>query len=109
MNIKINETNHLRFEDSVLKDIGRFKNLQSWLLAIKNNEVAFHPLDCTVKVNNTCWRVVHGGQLAKDINRVINEVKKIPAVFRDFPNDYVNIKVDSFERELFFDINYRAD
>lgn len=46
MIIKIEETDGYSFADSVLQDIGKFKTLQSWLLAIKNEEVAFYPLDC---------------------------------------------------------------
>lgn len=108
MVIEIDETNGFCFKDSALKDIGAFKNLPSWLLAIKNNKVAFAPLDCGVKINNKWLMVVEGGQLSDKIDTIINRVKKIPAKFRNFPNDYTEIKVDTFERELFFNTNYVA-
>lgn len=109
MNIKISETNHLYFDDSVLKDIGKFEDLQSWLLAIKNGEVAFYPMDCAVRINHKWLYVVKDGLLTKDIDTVINKVKRIPAVFRNFPNDYMEIEADSFEKELFFNTNYYVD
>lgn len=109
MNIKISETNHLYFDDSVLKDIGKFEDLQSWLLAIKNDEVTFSPMDCAVRINHKWLYVVKDGLLTKDIDTVINKVKRIPAVFRNFPNDYMEIEADSFEKELFFNTNYYVD
>lgn len=109
MNIKISETNHLYFDDSVLKDIGKFEDLQSWLLAIKNDEVTFYPMDCAVRINHKWLYVVKDGLLTKDIDTVINKVKRIPAVFRNFPNDYMEIEADSFEKELFFNTNYYVD
>lgn len=109
MHIKISETNHLYFDDSVLQDIGKYKDLQSWLLAIKNDEVTFYPMDCAVRINHKWLYVVQGGRLTEDIDTVINKVKKIPAVFRNFPNDYMEIEADSFEKELFFNTNYYVD
>lgn len=108
MTIEINETNSFDFESSVLKDIGTFKDLPSWLLAIKNNKVAFAPMDCGIKINNKWLMVIQGGQLSDKIDTIINRVKKIPAKFRNFPNDYTEITVDTFERELFFNTNYVA-
>ena len=109
MNIKISETNHLYFDDSVLKDIGKFEDLQSWLLAIKNDEVTFYPMDCTVRINHKWLYVVKDGLLAKDIDTVINKVKRIPAVFRNFPNDYMEIEADSFEKEATVYKGYKQD
>lgn len=105
MIIKIEETNGYGFEESILKDIGTFKNLQSWLLAIKNEEVAFYPLDCAVRIDSKWLYVVHAGQLSKNIDDIINKVKKLPKEYSNFPNDYTAIKADLFERELFFNTN----
>ena len=108
MTIEINETNSFDFESSVLKDIGTFKDLPSWLLAIKNKEITFVPIDCGVKINNEWLMIIRGGRLSNKIDTIINRVKKIPAKFRNFPNDYTEIKVDTFEKELFFNTNYVA-
>lgn len=102
MVIKIGETNCFGFEESILKDIGTFKDLQSWLLAIKNEEVTFYPLDCAIKINNKWLPIVQAGELSKNIDTIINKVKKLPEKYRDFPNDYTEIIVDAFERELSF-------
>lgn len=107
MIIKISSTDTR--EDSVLKDLGKFEDLQSWLLAIKNNEVTFYPMYCLVKINNEWLTVVRNGLLSKDIDTVINKVKRIPNVFSKLPNDYIEIKADLFESELYFNTNYYVD
>lgn len=104
MKIRIDETNHIGFDDSVLKDIGRFKDLPSWLSAIKDNTTTFHPLDCAVLYGQKVLWVVRAGQVTEDIDTVIKKVRKLPADYRNFPNDYTEIQADSFERELFFKI-----
>ena len=104
MNIRINETNHVGFTDSVLMDIGRFQDLPSWLVAIKNNTVAFRPLDCAVIDQRILW-IVKAGQLAEDIDAIIEKVRRLPAHYRNFPNDHTEITVNSFERELYFNTN----
>ena len=88
MNIRINETNHVGFDDSVLMDIGRFQDLPSWLVAIKNNTVAFRPLDCAVIDNQRILWVVKAGQLAEDIDATIEKVRRLPAHYCNFPNDH---------------------
>lgn len=105
MNIRINETNHVGFTDSVLMDIGRFQDLPSWLVAIKNNTVAFRPLDCAVIDNQRFLWVVKAGQLAEDIDATIEKVRRLPAHYRNFPNDHTEITVNSFEKGLYFNTN----
>jgi hypothetical protein len=106
MKIRIDETNATDFDSSVLKDIGRFADLPSWLLAIKNNETTFHPLNCAVIHGQKVFWVVRAGQVTEDIDEVIRKVKSLPAKYRNFPNDNTEIQVDSFERELFFNTKF---
>lgn len=106
MKIEIKDTNHLLFEDSVLKDIGKFENLQSWVEAIKNNEVAFYPQECVVHLNGEWLFVTADGLLEEDIDTIIDKVKSMPTDYSNFPNDYIEINVDSFEKTLYFYTNY---
>lgn len=106
MKIRIDETNHIDFDRSVLKDIGRFKDLPSWLSAIKDNATTFHPLDCAVIHGQKVLWVVRAGQVTEDIDEVIKKAKSLPAEYCDFPNDYTEIQVDSSERELFFNTKF---
>lgn len=106
MIIKIHETECVGFEDSILPDIGRFKDLPSWLTALKNQDVAYYPLDCGVKVGDNVYYVIRCGQVTEDMNAAIKKVKKLPARFRNLPNDFLVIIADFFERELSFNTNY---
>jgi hypothetical protein len=106
MKIRIDETNHIDFDRSVLKDIGRFKDLPSWLSAIKDNTTTFHPLDCAVIHGQQVLWVVRAGQVTENVNSVIHKVNILPAEYRDFPNDNTEIQVDSSERELFFNTKF---
>ncbi|MFN2926463.1 hypothetical protein ACKX2L_06010 [Lachnospiraceae bacterium YH-ros2228] len=106
MKIRIDETNHIDFDRSVLKDIGRFADLPSWLLAIKDNTTTFHPLDCAVINGQKVLWVVRAGQVTENIDEVIQTVKSLPADHRNFPNTYTEILADSFERALFFNVKF---
>lgn len=106
MNIRIGETNHVSFDDSVLKDIGRFQDLPSWLLAIKNKKAAFIPQFCAIRIDNEWLPVVEKGQVAEDIDTTIEKVKRLPVHYRKLPNDYTEIKVDSFKGQLSLNTNY---
>lgn len=108
MNIRIGETNHVDFDASVLKDIGKFHDLPSWLLAIKNKKVAFIPQFCAIRIDNEWFPVVEKGQVAEDIDTTIEKVKCLPANYRKFPNDYIEIVADSFKGQLSFNTNYKS-
>ena len=38
---------------------------------------------------------------------IINKLKKVPSQYRMIPNDTMNIEADSFEQELYIDLNER--
>lgn len=107
MKIRIDEGNHnhIDFDASVLKDIGRFADLPSWLSAIKDNTTTFHPLDCAVIHGQKVLWVVRAGKV-KDIGEVIQKVKNLPADHYNFPNTYTEILVDSSDRALFFNVKF---
>jgi hypothetical protein len=99
--------------NSVLNDLELFTDqsdwsLVDWLLAIKNKAVAFDPKYCAVRIDHEWLNVVNGGVLSPDIDTVIDKVKSLPTEYRNFPNDYTEIKADVFERELFFNTHYVA-
>lgn len=106
MMIKIHETECVGFEDSILPDIGRFKDLPSWLIALQNQDVAYYPLDCGVKVGEKIYYVIQCGHVTGDMATAIKDVKKLPASFRNLPNDSLVIIADPFERQLSFNTNY---
>ena len=43
--------------------------------------------------------------MTEDVDTVIKKVKRLPARFRNFPNDYTETTVDSFEKGLYFNTN----
>ena len=104
MIIKILKTNCYR-DESVLQDLGNFKNLESWLTAIKTGDVVFRPMNCTVRIKNERFWIVQSGQLAFNIDSTINKIKRLPARYKNLPNDDMMIVVDSFEHELDFFLN----
>lgn len=42
----------------------------------------------------------------EDIDIIIDKVKSMPTDYSNFPNDYMEIEVDSFEKTLYFYTNY---
>ena len=55
--------------------------------------------------SKSSWWVVKTGQVTEDVDTVIKKVKRLPARYRNFPNDYAEITVDSFEKGLYFNTN----
>lgn len=84
MYIRIDETYApIGFNGSmIVKDIERFQDLPSWLLALKKGEIAFHPpdsLDCVIIMGRQWLWVIRAGQVIKDIGKTIKKIKRLPA------------------------------
>ncbi|MFN2938519.1 hypothetical protein ACKX2D_05650 [Lachnospiraceae bacterium YH-ros2226] len=84
MYIRIDETYApIGFNGSmIVKDIERFQDLPSWLLALKKGEIAFHSpdsLNCAIIMGRQWLWVIRAGQVTKDIGKTIKKVKRLPA------------------------------
>lgn len=107
MVVKLYETNGSTFEDSVFADIAKYKKLDAWLMAVIKSETGSYPLDCSVNVNGKIYTLIHSGIINEDAEKSIKRIRRgIPARVNNFPNDYVEVTADWFERELYFKIEY---
>lgn len=69
-------------------------------------------VDCTdkellIKFDGKVYRIINSGEVVPNIKTIINKLKKVPSQYRMIPNDTMNIEADSFERELYIDLNER--
>jgi hypothetical protein len=107
MKIIIRETNCTRHEDSILKDLGQCDDIVKWIEAISKEEAASRPLDGFIKFDGKVYRIINSGEVVPNIKTIINKLKKGPSQYRMIPNDTMNIEADSFEQELYIDLNER--
>lgn len=75
--------------------------------AISKEEAASRPLDGFIKFDGKVYRIINSGEVVPNIKTIINKLKKVPSQYRMIPNDTMNIEADSFERELYIDLNER--
>lgn len=76
MIIKINETNGCGFDESILADIAKYKNLQNWLKAVAEMECGFRPLDCFITINDKTYTLIEAGIVSGEIKKVLNKVSQ---------------------------------
>lgn len=112
MDLKFKECAHAG--TNLFEDIVKYKTVDKYLQAIFDifahkidksyDEPHFIPLDCAVKDPKTDkWRwIVQFGQPCADGQKNVNWVKRQPAFVRHIVSDYIVIRADDVERELFF-------
>lgn len=105
MQITISETNASYWEDTIMPDLGEFKDIVKWIAAIKNGDDYFHPSECYVIYNGECHYIIEAGHVNPNISKIIKEIRTFPEELRMIPNDTMMIQSDSFERELFFNLD----
>ena len=85
----------------------QYGDIVKWIEAISKEEAASRPLDGFIKFDGKVYRIINSGEVVPNIKTIINKLKKVPSQYRMIPNDTMNIEADSFERELYIDLNER--
>lgn len=105
MEIKIYETEHMSLDNTILADINRYNDVLLWIKDIVNRKTAFYPTDCSIKANGVQYTIIRGDVIADNIEKTIASIARLPKRMRTIPNDTMSIKSDTFEHELWFNLD----
>ena len=92
-------------ECKLLQDLAAYDNIIGFIKNIVNSKDAFCALHVSIKFNDKCYKLRDFGKLADNADQILKELRKLPAEAKAIPNDYMSIKADGFERELFIDLD----
>ena len=89
----------------LFEDICKYPRVPDWIEAIITNKAKYNPMDCAVKFDGEWHPIIYGSEIVETAQQTINKLKKLPARYRNMPNDTICIEADSFENELFINLD----
>lgn len=92
-------------DTGLFQDIADHKKVTEWIHSIMEKDCHFWPLDFGVMINGKSFSLIRAGETVSSPEEVISEIKKLPTRFNRMPNDWLKIRANAFERELFIKIN----
>lgn len=105
MRIDIFDTNLSSHNRSILVDLGKYFDVNTWLEAIVDKKSAFKPVLCGIKFNNEWFYVVSAGHVKPDAAEIVNNIRKLPINIRKMPNDTMKIQANATDGSLYINLD----
>ena len=87
----------------LLELLSNYGRIDKFIEDILNQNIGCSYLDIAIKFDGVWYWVVHNGEYEKDFP--INKLKNVKSIFRRIPNDYMIIRCNEFESELFINLD----
>lgn len=90
---------------SLLRDLAAHDSMLDFVKDIINDENEFKALDVRIKFGGQSYTLRSSGELADNAQQILAKLRQQPKEIKTIPNDWMAIVADSFERELYIDLD----
>lgn len=103
--MKLRLTECMHTDCGLFQDLATYSSIDKYVQAILNGEDQFRALDVKIKFGGQGYIVRDWGKPASDAEKTLAKLRHQPVDMRMIPNDTMTIIADSFERELYIDLD----
>ena len=104
MTVEIRNTNDCSHRSSVLVDLGKYLDVNEWMIDVVSRKSAFKPDLCGVKFGNEWHYLLSAGHVAPDADDIICKIRRLPISIRKIPNNNMKVTVDVYDSTLYIEL-----